>query len=89
MTGHRQSLQFVRDFTRIRVAPDFDQMLTPAVAQCLFDLSVAWLDEQFAQPHDGPTVVVTHFAPARQHRRALRRLADQWLFRVGPRGAHP
>ncbi|HVJ59296.1 MAG TPA: metallophosphoesterase, partial [Burkholderiaceae bacterium] len=27
--------------------------------------SVAWLDEQFAQPHDGPTVVVTHFAPAR------------------------
>ena len=63
--GIRQSLAFVRDFTRIRVAPDFDQMLTPAVAQCLCDLSVAWLDEQFAQPHDGPTVVVTHFAPAR------------------------
>ena len=63
--GIRQSLQFVRDFTRIRVAPDFAQMLTPAVAQCLFDLSVAWLDEQFAQPHDGPTVVVTHFAPTR------------------------
>jgi hypothetical protein len=30
-----------------------------------FDLSVAWLDEQFAKAHDGPTVVVTHFAPAR------------------------
>jgi hypothetical protein len=60
-----QVRELVRDFTRIRVAPDFDDKLTPAVVQGLFDLSVAWLDEQFAQPHDGPTVVVTHFAPAR------------------------
>jgi hypothetical protein len=63
--GIRQSYQFVRDFTRIRVAPEFDDMLSPALAQTLCDLSVAWLDEQFAVPHDGPTVVVTHFAPAR------------------------
>ena len=60
-----QVRDLVRDFTRIRVAPDFEDKLTPAVVQCLFDLSVAWLEEQFATQHDGPTVVVTHFAPAR------------------------
>jgi Icc-related predicted phosphoesterase len=47
------------------VAPDFEERFTPAVSRLLFDQSVAWLEECFAQPFDGPTVVVTHFAPAR------------------------
>ena len=63
--GLVQAVAMVRDFSRIRVAPDFDDLFTPAVAQLLFDRSVAWLEQQFAAPHPGPTVVVTHFAPAR------------------------
>lgn len=53
------------DFTRVRVAPDFDDRFTPALSQLLFDSSVAWLESRFAQAHAGPTVVVTHFAPSR------------------------
>lgn len=63
--GLAQGLTFNRDFSRIRLAPDFEQTFSPAASQMLFDASVAWLEDQFAQPHDGPTVVVTHFAPAR------------------------
>lgn len=63
--GLGQAGELVRDFSRIRVAPDFDEKFTPAVSQWLFDSSVAWLEEQFAQGHEGPTVVVTHFAPSR------------------------
>lgn len=63
--GLQQACALVRDFSRIRVAPDFEDKLTPAVAQLLFDDAVGWLERQFAIAHDGPTVVVTHFAPAR------------------------
>lgn len=62
--GLLQASTMVRDFSRIRVAPDFDDRFTPAVAQLMFDDSVAWLEQQFGIAHDGPTVVVTHFAPA-------------------------
>lgn len=62
--GLAQAGRIVRDFTRIRVAPD-GPPFTPADSERLFDASVAWLDSQFAQPYDGPTVVVTHFAPSR------------------------
>ena len=64
-SGLQQAGRLVRDFSRIRVAADRDDLFTPADAQRLFDDAVAWLDRQFAMPHDGPTVVVTHFAPAR------------------------
>lgn len=63
--GLRQAIELVRDFSRIRVAPDFEETFTPALSQLLFDESVAWLDERFAEPDAGPTVVVTHFAPSR------------------------
>ncbi|HKY91552.1 MAG TPA: metallophosphoesterase [Nevskiaceae bacterium] len=53
------------DFSRIRVAPDYPELFTPSISQMLFEQSVAWLEECFARPHDGPTVVVTHFAPSR------------------------
>ena len=58
--------KYMRDFTAIKVAPDFDDTFSPALSQLLFSQSVAWLDECFARPHDGPTVVVTHFAPTPQ-----------------------
>lgn len=53
----------VRDFTRIRIAPDFDATFNAAVSQLLFDQSVDWLEQQFAASRE-PTVVVTHFAPS-------------------------
>ncbi len=63
--GLRKAQEFVRDFSRIGVAPDFADRFTPTVSQLLFDQSVAWLDERFAEPFAGPTVVITHFAPTR------------------------
>lgn len=63
--GLKQATTMVRDYSRIRLAPDFDDRFTPAASQLLFDQSVAWLDARFGEPHPGPTVVVTHFAPSR------------------------
>lgn len=63
--GLKQAKELVRDFSRIRAAPGSDELFTPELSQRIFDESVAWLEEQFAQRHDGPTVVVTHFAPSR------------------------
>lgn len=62
--GLKQATELVRDFSRIRLAPDFDDRFTPAASQLLFDDSVAWFEGKFAQPHSGPTVVVTHYAPS-------------------------
>lgn len=61
--GLKQATELVRDFSRIRVAPDFPDTFTPAISQMLFDDTVTWLEQQFAQPHDGPTVVISHHAP--------------------------
>lgn len=63
--GVQQALASVRDFSRIGVAPQSDERFTPALSQQLFDQSVAWLEARFAQSHSGPTIVITHFAPAR------------------------
>jgi Icc-related predicted phosphoesterase len=63
--GLHQAGQMVRDFSRIRSAPDFDEKFTPALSQYLFNRAEAWLERQFTVAHDGPTVVITHFAPAR------------------------
>lgn len=63
--GLSQAIELVRDFSRIRVAPGFEDLFTPALSRLLFDDSVAWLEQRFAVPHEGPTVVITHFAPSR------------------------
>ena len=63
--GLAQASELVRDFSRIRLAPDFEDRFTPAASQLLFDDAVAWLERKFAQQHAGPTVVVTHYAPSR------------------------
>ena len=69
--GLQQAAAMVRDFSRIRVAADFDDLFTPAVAQLLFDRSVAWLERQLA---------------ARQHRHPVCRLAAERLLCLGPAG---
>ncbi|MCC6763887.1 MAG: metallophosphoesterase family protein [Deltaproteobacteria bacterium] len=63
--GLRQAMSMVRDFSRIAVAPGRAELFTPDVSRAEFEKSVAWLDAKFGEAHDGPTVVVTHFAPAR------------------------
>lgn len=55
--------RFLFDFSKIKVSADFAELFSPALSQLLFAQSVAWLDECFARPHAGGTVVVTHFAP--------------------------
>jgi calcineurin-like phosphoesterase family protein len=62
----QKAAELVRDFSRIRVAADFPELFTPALSRLLFEESVEWLEDRFAAPHDGPTVVVTHFAPSPQ-----------------------
>lgn len=64
--GLSDATRYMYDFSAIKVAPDFEEKFTPAVSQLLFAQSVAWLDQCFARPHAGPTVVVTHFAPTPQ-----------------------
>ena len=64
--GLAMATEMVRDFSRIGLAPGSDERFSPEAARRLCDESVAWLDERFAEPHDGPTVVVTHFAPSLQ-----------------------
>lgn len=63
--GLQMAQEFVRDFSRIGVAPGFPDRFTPAVSQLLFDQSLAWLADRFAEPFQGQTVVITHFAPTR------------------------
>lgn len=64
--GMALAVNVLHDFTRITCAPGSDEKFTPLMAQQLCDQSLGWLDEQFAAPFDGPTVVITHFAPTRQ-----------------------
>ena len=42
-----------------------DVEFTPDDAALRFDQSYAWLEQELNKPHDGDTVVITHFAPHR------------------------
>lgn len=55
----------IRDFTHIKISPDFEDPFTPAVSQLVFLQTIAWLDECFNHNSTFPTVVVSHFAPTR------------------------
>ncbi|NUU38649.1 metallophosphoesterase [Pseudomonas sp. C2B4] len=57
--------QLIRDFSHIKVSPDFPDLFTPAVSQLIFMQTVAWLDDCFARDSTTPTVVISHFAPTR------------------------
>lgn len=54
----REAQRFMRDFTRI-------EQFTPAASAALFAEHARWLKARLAEPHDGPTVVITHHAPSR------------------------
>ncbi|WP_432669437.1 metallophosphoesterase [Pseudomonas umsongensis] len=63
--GIDMATRLIRDFSRIKVAPDFPDLFTPALSQMLFMQTVAWLEECFASDPGIPTVVISHFAPTR------------------------
>jgi predicted phosphodiesterase len=58
----REAQRFMRDFSAIRLG---DAPFTPQVSAALFARHAGWLAARLAQPHAGPTVVITHHAPSR------------------------
>lgn len=58
----QEAQRFMRDFSRIRVG---EAPFTPEASAALFARQAAWLEGRLAQPHAGPTVVITHHAPSR------------------------
>lgn len=59
-----EALRFMRDYSRICLDSELLQRFTPVDSACLFRRHSAWLAHQLAEPHDGPTVVITHHAPS-------------------------
>lgn len=62
----QEAQQFMRDFSAIRIEGPESQLLTPEASAALYRNNAAWLETQLAQPHPGPTVVITHHAPSLQ-----------------------
>jgi hypothetical protein len=63
--GIDMATKLIRDFSHIKVSPDFPDLFTPAISQLVFLQTVAWLEECFSRDSTLPTVVVSHFAPTR------------------------
>jgi predicted phosphodiesterase len=61
-----QALRFMRDYSRIHLDDECTQLFTPLDSAVLFQRHAAWLASKLAQPHLGPTVVITHHAPSRK-----------------------
>ncbi|QAY88554.1 metallophosphoesterase [Pseudomonas sp. ACM7] len=57
--------KLMRDFTHIKISPDFPDLFSPAISQLIFLQTVAWLEDCFTRDRSTPTVVVSHFAPTR------------------------
>lgn len=64
--AREQAVAFIRDFSRIRIDDEEGRVFTPEDSAALFDAQAGWLAARLAQPHAGPTVVITHHAPSRQ-----------------------
>jgi predicted phosphodiesterase len=65
-TAILEAQRLMRDFSRIRVAGPTNALFTPDDSAKLFARNAEWLERRLRVPHAGPTVVVTHHAPARQ-----------------------
>jgi predicted phosphodiesterase len=59
-----EATRFSRDFSRITVDDEGLELLTPIHCAALFMRHASWLEARLAEPFDGETVVVTHFAPS-------------------------
>jgi len=60
----QEGQRFLRDFSRIRIGEGENDRFTPADAAARFRAHHRFLSTKLAQPHAGPTVVVTHHAPS-------------------------
>lgn len=65
-TAMREALRFMRDFSKIRAGKARKALFTPADSAALFNTQAQWLETRLAEPHAGPTVVITHHAPSRK-----------------------
>lgn len=61
-----EAQRFMRDFSVIHVDEPEPRLFTPDDAAALCRADAQWLESRLAEPHAGPTVVITHHAPARQ-----------------------
>ena len=57
----RLAKRLMRDFSVVRLG---EVPFTPEASATLFAGHAAWLEARLAQPHPGPTVVITHHAPS-------------------------
>ena len=57
----REAQRFMRDFSVVRMG---EAPFTPQASAELFARHAAWLEARLAEPHPGPTVVITHHAPS-------------------------
>ena len=62
----QEAQRFMRDFSRIRVDDGGERAFSPADCAASFEVHARWLERKLAEPHAGPTVVVTHHAPSRK-----------------------
>ena len=60
----QECLRFMRDFQRIHLDEALTSLFSPADSAALFQRHAAWLARKLAEPHAGPTVVITHHAPS-------------------------
>ena len=56
-----EARRFMYDFSRIRLG---EATFTPEDSADVFALHAGWLERALAEPHAGPTVVITHHAPS-------------------------
>jgi len=77
MAAMEEARAFMRDFSRIRAGEARETMFTPTDSAALFKIHAGWLESKLADPHPGPTVVITHHAPSRKSIHA--RFADSLL----------
>jgi predicted phosphodiesterase len=59
-----QARSFSRDFSRITADEAGNELFSPTDCAQLFARHLDWLKARLAEPFDGETVVVTHFAPS-------------------------
>jgi predicted phosphodiesterase len=55
---------FMRDFSRIRLREGAEALLGVDDWAQMFERKSHWLRARLAEPHDGPTVVISHHAPS-------------------------
>ncbi len=60
---HEAMLIAQRNLADFRLIQYKDTRLLPSDTVAFHEAAVAWLDRTLAEPHEGPTIVVTHHAP--------------------------